>query len=214
MSLKKAIGEYLDFIREIGVHYETDEMLEMVTDFEEIRRFCRKTKKRIGIVNRNEFNIHVVDLVRNKKGELLSYERIIKAARGNSIVVIPFRNDKMLLLKQFRHALGTYQYAFLRGFGEAGLSPEENARKEIREELQCSAGDFVRLGTVVADSGLCGEKITVFRCNVDAPQIEEGYEEIASYIELTGEELSDKIRQGEINDGFTLSALTLLREKG
>lgn len=209
MDIRSKIDEYLDFIKETGFCYKDNNMIEMITDFDKIMDYCKKTGNNIGIINRNEYNVHVIDLVRNKNNQIYEYERIVKAVQGNSVVVIPFKENKIILLKQFRHALGDYQYAFPRGFGEISLSPKENARKEIIEELNCDSKDYIFLGNIVADSGLCGEKVYVFKCSVEPPCIQEYYENIASYIEVDETELSDMIRNRLINDGFTLSALTL-----
>lgn len=209
MDLRKSIAEYLDFINKISFQYKTDEVLELITDSDELMNYCQKNNKRIGIVNRTEFNIHLIDLVKNSNGELFLYERIVKAVQGNSVVIMPFHNDKIILLKQFRHALGDYQYALPRGFGEINLSPEENARKEIREELGCESESYVFLGNVVADSGLCGEKVCVFKCCVNNLNIREQYENIVSYVEATEQEFAEMVKNGMINDGFTLSAFTL-----
>lgn len=207
------IHEYLGFIKENKDLYQANEVLETVTDPAVIEEYCRKNDARIGVVYRSKYNIMVVDLVRDKAGRLFAYERIVKAARGNSVVIMPFLNGKILLLKQFRHALGDYQLAFPRGYGESGISPEENARKEISEELNCDAENISYLGRIVADSGVCGETVCTFQCNVRFPAVDGVYENIASFITVTEDEFSDMANKGLINDGFTLSAFLLYQAK-
>ena len=67
------------------------------------------------------------------------------------------------------------------------------------------------LGSVVADSGLSGGRAEVFACDVPAPNPDVGYEEIDSCIIVSPAELDELIADGQIDDGFTLSALALLR---
>lgn len=213
MTLRESLKEYLDFINQTGYHYKTEQVLEMILDIDLLTEYCEKNNRKIGIVSRTPFNVHLIDLVRNSNGDLFPYERIVKAVQGNSVVIMPFLNGKIILLKQFRHALGDYQYALPRGYGELCLTPEENARKEINEELNCESGDYAFLGHIVADSGICGEKVNVFRCSIEKPFVEGDYESIVSYIEVTEDEFNEMIRSGQINDGFTLSAAALYNSR-
>lgn len=112
----------------------------------------------------------LVDLVKDSKGDVFAYERIVHTATGNAIVVIPKYHNKYLLLKQFRHAIRTEQYAFPRGFGEDGLTGEENAKKELSEEINAiiKENSLTYLGKTVSDSGLCGDNVLVYQCEVEA----------------------------------------------
>lgn len=207
------IKEYLEFIKENKSLYQANEVLEVVTDPATIEEYCAKNNARIGVVYRSKHNIMVVDLVRNKAGRLFAYERIVKTVSGNSVVIMPFLNGKILLLKQFRHALGEYQLAFPRGYGEENISPEENARKEISEELNCNAENISYLGRIVADSGVCGEMVCAFQCSISLPAVDGVYEDIASFITVTEDEFCDMAKKGLINDSFTLSTFMLYRSK-
>lgn len=213
MDMQKDLQRYLCFLKERGFRYETNEVLEIIDDINMLVDYSKAHGVKLGIIYESPFHIFVVDLVRNKAGKLFPCERLVKTAVGNSVVVVPFREGKIILLKQFRHALGDYQYCFPRGFGEPDISPEENARKEIGEELNCTSSDYVFLGNTVADSGVCGEKICVFCCNVDEPTVNVLDENIESYIAVTDSELLEMIGQGKINDGFTLSAVALMKGK-
>ena len=52
-------------------------------------------------------------------------------------VCVPVFEGRFVLLRQYRHAIREFQYGFPRGFGEAGVSVEENVREEIQEETEC-----------------------------------------------------------------------------
>lgn len=208
MITEKEICEYLEMLKQYGFAYKTDEVMQLVTDSEELMRYSSTHSRRLGIIYRSSYHIFVVDLVRGKNGELYTYERIIKTASGNSVVIVVQCQDRYVMLRQFRHAMGDYQLAFPRGFGESGISIEENTKKEISEELNAIAYDIMRIGTVVADSGLCGEEVNIVVCKADLPEIKYGYEGITDIVLVSMDEICEMIKAGRINDSFTLSAVS------
>jgi len=201
--------EYLALLRQHPG--EAGDMLRTVDDPELLTAYSEAHGVRLGIVYKSRWHTLVVDLVRDRAGQLRTYERLLKTVSGSSVVAIPFHGEKLVLLKQFRHALGGYQYCFPRGFAEPGIPPAENARKELREELNCQPAEPTLLGQVVADSGICGEKVWVFRCDISMPRTDGKYENIEGHMEITLPELLQMVRSGQINDGFTLSAIALLQ---
>lgn len=207
------LQEYLNLLRQRPLPLAEGSLLEIIDDPAILEAYSRDHQTPLGIVFRSSRHIYVVDLVRDKTGRMFPYERLLKAVTGSSVVAVPVYGDRVVLLEQYRHALGEFQYCFPRGFAEEGLSPGENAVKELEEELNCRAGTPELLGQVVADSGICGEKVWVFRCPVSRPCTDGIYENIKSYITVTVPELTRMVRRGQINDGFTLSAIALLREK-
>lgn len=209
----QALQEYLQLLEQRGPEYTCDEVIEPVQDPLLLEKYSRETGMKLGIRYRGVRHILVVDLVRHRDGTLHPYERLLKTVTGSSVVIVPHRGEKLVLLKQFRHALGDYQYCFPRGFAEEGLQPAENAKKEISEELGCECTDLQLLGRMVADSGICGEPVWVYGCQVDQPAVAQFYENITGCIEVTVEEITQMVRDGKINDGFTLSAMTLLNAK-
>ena len=125
--------EYEKLLKERPELFIPSPTLEIITDPEQINNFYIKTKQRLGVIYSSKWNTLLVDLVKNINGDVFTYERIIQTATGDAVVVIPKYQGNYLLLKQFRHAIRTEQYAFPRGFGENGLSGEENAKKELME---------------------------------------------------------------------------------
>jgi ADP-ribose pyrophosphatase len=170
-------------------------------------------KCEIGLIYKSQYHIFVVDLVENIQGERFTYERLIKTQRGNSAVIICKYHNQYVLVKQFRHAVGGYQLAFPRGFGEPDISIEENVKKELFEELNTSAYQIKQLGNVIADSGICGERVNIVQCDVDMPHVDGVYEGIKTYVLLSAEEIQFLINSNQINDGFTLSAWSLYKHK-
>lgn len=186
--------------------------LRIVTDRAAVLQYEASAEGRpIGIAYSSPYNQLLVDLVEDGQGRRFAYERVVPAAK-NAVVIVPRFEGDFVLLRQFRHALRDYQLCFPRGYGEPGVSACDNAEKELFEELKVwPLGLMKHLGSVVADSGLSGGRIEVFACDVPAPNPDVGYEEIDSCIIVSPAELDELIADGQIDDGFTLSALTLLR---
>lgn len=190
--------------------------LEIITDTKIVDRFAEETGRELGVLYESSYHLLVVDLVRQSSPEergperYFAYERLLPAVERGAVVSVPMYGDRFVLLRQFRHAIRNPALSFPRGFGEAGLSAEENLVKELREELGAAEVTDVRLlGTVNSDSGILGNQAEVFFCRVDRLQIVQGYEEIEACVLLAEDELRALIRSGEIRDGFTLSAFTL-----
>jgi ADP-ribose pyrophosphatase len=202
-------GKYKNLMQEYEEFYKDSQQMPIEKDREVIRQYELKTGKKIGIAYRSDYNVLVVDLIKKQDGTHYPYERILPAVKKGAVVVLPQHNGKLVLLKQYRHALRGYQYSFPRGYGEAQISSEENVKKEIMEELGGNAENITYLGMVSADSGLTGSRASVYFCTIDEIQIEVGYEGIEAIVELDVDELKQWIAQGKIDDGFTLSALCL-----
>ncbi len=203
-------NDYFALMQERPEDFRQSAILEIVTDEDIICAYEREHQKKIGIMYRSPYHILVVDLVRGEDGRLFPYERILHTVSTGAVVCVPMVGDRFVLMRQFRHAMREVQYAFPRGFGEKGLSPEENIRKELGEELGAQVESVSPLGIVIADSGLCGIRVHAFVAKLAPPLYTARDEGILEAMLLTAEELRQKIRQGQINDGFTLSVLTLL----
>ena len=189
--------------------FKESDLLPIELDIKVIEKYMADTGKQIGVLYDSPYHMLIVDLIHDEKNDkYYTYERIVSPS-NDAVVIVPMYNGNFVLLNQFRHSLRDFQYAFPRGFGEFGISAENNARKEIKEELGVDAKTFSLLGTIVADSGLCGDTVYVYTCEIDAPKISKGYEGIESVFIKTEVEFSDMIKQNQITDGFTLSAYSL-----
>lgn len=202
--------DYYALMQERPEEFRNTGNIDIITDIGQVEEFVKKTKKKIGVIYRSNYNIWVVDLVKDADGNCFTYERLLPAVARGAVVTIPRYEGKYVLLKQYRHALRDYQYAFPRGFGESGLVSEENAGKEIAEELGATVTERRFLGKIVADSGCSGSTADVYVCEITSPQIREGYEGIQNVYIMETSELKQWIADGLITDGFSLAAWTLL----
>ena len=185
----------------------------IVMDPEVVENYVHETGKKIGVVYASEYHLLVVDLIQDKNGSLYTYERLLPAVEFGAVVAFTRYKDKVVLLKQYRHSLHDYQYAFPRGFGEKDISVEENVKKELREELGAVVKSCSHLGVVVADSGVAGNSVDVYECELSTLEEQRGHEGIESVCFLSESEMEAWIQEGKIQDGFTLSAWALYRSK-
>lgn len=164
--------------------------------------------RKYGVVYSSPYNTLVVDPIEDG-AHYYPYERIIPTSMKDGVVLLTMRKGKFVLIKQLRHAIRRMQLCCPRGFGEVGIETVENAKKELLEELGAAVTEEpIKLGTVTGDSGLLGGEATVYLMKIEKYHFiqEEGIREI---LELTPAELNEKIKSGEIDDGYTLSAFAL-----
>ncbi|MGF7009546.1 hypothetical protein M2146_000057 [Lachnospiraceae bacterium PF1-22] len=191
---------------------------EQHSSIKKISRLEELFNYRFGIVYKSQYNTLCVDPIKTSDDSFFPYERIIPTA-GNGVVMLTLCRGKYVLLNQYRHALRENQLCFPRGYGEPGLFSEENAKKELREELNASITKApIKLGTVSPDSGLTTSLVDVFLVEIDNYSPNVGHEGITNIIELSENDFKRLICQGDsenstsVNDSFTLSAYLLYKK--
>lgn len=209
MNIKETeLREYFELMENRPELFAENELIPIEKDIEIIKKFTAETGKKIGVVYHSGYNMMITDLITPKNEKPYVYERVIPDSEGSVVTVVKCK-DKFVLLKQFRHALRKYQYGFVRGYGEQGLSAKENAAKEIQEETGGKATERIYLGEIAADSGLTGGIAAVYLCKAENVSQKTGYEGIQELVLLEEHELVQWMASGRINDGFTLSAYAL-----
>lgn len=146
---------------------------------------------------------------------------ITAQANARGVVVIPVQNSTYLLQRQVRRATERPHLQFPRGFGELAESgpsdTHRDAARELFEETGLTASMVRTLGTIYLDPGLLSNPVSVVIAQVEIPddlvELGEqlGEEAIGEYVTATLADLSRLIRDGELDDGPTLAAISLLR---
>lgn len=206
MSNSKSWSRYLELIKQRPECFSDFGPLHIVTDKNIVNEFQLRTGKTIGVCYESKFNILIVDLVYETEGNYFAYERILPAVPKGASVCIPKYQNNFILLKQYRHSMRDYQLSFPRGFATPGLSGEENASKELAEELGATVNETVFLGYTVADSGLSGHKVGVYLCDISSYQTCYGHEGITDTVVVSELDFKKMISDNLISDGFTLAA--------
>lgn len=209
--MSEELQKYFCLMKEQPEQFRSSDMISIVKDIDEIEEYEEKAGKKIGVVYQSEYNIFVVDLIRNSDGTYYTYERLLHASQHGAVVAMAKYREQFIMLKQYRHSMRDFQYAFPRGYGEKGITAEENVKKELKEELDADVTYMEYIGKVIADSGLCGNEVSVFLCQVDGYAEKYEYEGIESVITLEEEKLEQWIKDGVITDGFSLAAYGLYK---
>ncbi|MDR2214565.1 MAG: NUDIX hydrolase [Nevskiaceae bacterium] len=207
-DFERCWADYEALMRERPEQFAPSAEFPIVTSKARAKAFAEETGLLVGVVYRSSYTLFLVDLI-DDGGPLYTYERVLPASERGAVVAVVSTNDKLILLRQYRHALRNYQWSFPRGFGEVGISSEENVRKELAEEINASVVSMRHLGRLVADSGLSGTTADVFHCQISGHALSANREGIVEIHEATPLEVEEMIAAGKITDGFTVAAYFL-----
>ena len=210
MEQKDSISAYFEFVKERPELFTQSSSIPLVLDEGRMRAFSQQSGRPMGIVYHNKGFYRVVADLCESGGEY-SYARVIYEQPTNGAVALPYCKGRFGLLRNFRHTSRMELLELPRGFAKKGLTPEENIREELAEEMNAQVTGLVRLGAVRADTGLAAGCADVFLAEVASASAQVGHEGIRELIWLEEKELYRMIAAGEITDGFTLSALSLYR---
>jgi len=218
------IQEYLEFAKKHPELFENEHAMlklemnpDIIATWRETRRKMFSEEKLppewadIGIILNDRYILILRDLVEFPNGSRGSYFRIINQADlrgGQGVVVLAEKDEKFLLLHQYRHPTRSWSYEIPRGFGEPGVKAEEQAKNEIREEVGGEIEELVDLGIYHSNTGLEGNKVKLFYAklkSVGKPALDEGIESI---LWVSSSELERMIANADITDGFTIAAYT------
>src|SRR3954451_17432453 len=101
----------------------------------------------VGVVFEDQYVRILRDAVRLPTGQDGTYIRIIPAPHlGDGVAILPRCQGRILLLRHYRHATRAWHLEAPRGFGHKDLIPEQNASRELREEIGCQGEKFINLG--------------------------------------------------------------------
>ncbi len=141
-----------------------------------------------------------------------SYVRIETVTKGRGAVVLVRAAGRIALVRVYRYPTDVWEWALPRGFSDDGDSTE-TARREVEEELGLDGVEPVLLGSVTPDSGLMATRVDIHRVTLDAvPKVvTRDPDEVHEVAWVSAAELERRIRIGEIQDAFTMAALTLDR---
>ena len=167
-----------------------------------------ETIKKLRTVFRGRVITVNIETVRLPNGHIADLE-IIHHPGGAAIVAIDDQ-QRVCLLRQFRHAIGGWIWELPAGKLEPNEPALETARRELSEEAGVAAADWISLGDYVSSPGVFTETVKLFMArglrNANMAH------EAAELIEIHWVPLSEACQRtlsGELNDGKT--ALALLR---
>lgn len=126
-----------------------------------------------------------------------------------SVVLLPrFDDGRVLLVRQYRHAVGRSLWELVAGRMDRGERPLAAARRELAEETGYRAQSFRRLLECFPTPGFLSERMVVFLVRglrPGAPRPEE--DERLLVRSFSPRRLEQMIRTGRIRDGKTILSL-------
>lgn len=129
--------------------------------------------------------------------------------------MVPFiRDDTLILIKQYRHAIGDYIWEIPAGTLDPDESPLECAKRELIEETGYSAKNWEKLGEITPVPGYSDERIHIFLATnlTSAPQNLDS-DEILNVHEIPLKDAVDMVLQGKIQDSKTISGIFFTLKK-
>jgi ADP-ribose pyrophosphatase len=128
---------------------------------------------------------------------------------SGSVVVLPvFADGSVLLIRQYRHAVGSFLWELVAGRVEPGESPLAGARRELLEETGCTARRFRRLMKVFPTPGFVSEWMVVYLAEglTQGVARPEDDERIASR-RFSLRQTEQMIRRGTLRDAKSIAAI-------
>ncbi|WP_028593466.1 NUDIX domain-containing protein [Paenibacillus assamensis] len=125
-----------------------------------------------------------------------------------AVAVLAIRDDKMIVVEQYRKPLGKSQVEIPAGKLDAGELPQAAATRELEEETGYIAESLIPLTSFYTSPGFADEIIHLFV----AEQLVQGSmqtdeDEFLEVTALTLDEAFTAIRAGRISDAKTISAV-------
>ena len=166
--------------------------------------------RRLG--TRRIYSGHVLDLDLDEVEEPggVRATREVVRHRG-SVAALPVHDDgRVVLVRQYRHAVAAMVWELPAGRIDPGEAPAEGARRELEEEVGLRPAILEPLLTFFTTPGFCDEVMHLFRATglSRVPARPEADERIEAGL-FTLDEARAMIQQGEIHEGKTLVALLL-----
>lgn len=163
------------------------------------------------------FRIHMEQIEKDGALRPFSYVEI-----KPGVTIVPFIDaHHILLVKEYRHPIKTWEFEFPSGMIDDGEKPVEAACRELMEETGYNADRLVDLGSYYPSFGSTDEKVHLFACKAvpcgERIKEEENYinreplEEIEKCV-LKIDDFEDLISDGAFQHGGGLIAWYKIKE--
>lgn len=167
----------------------------------------------VGLICHDPYLLILRDAVEFPDGARRTYTRVLNRF-GQGAAVFPLLDGRVVLTRQFRHAIRRWSLEIPRGAIEPGHTAESTAYTEVREEIGGDIAELVPIGFSHGSTHLHGNGAYLFFARlrgVGAPQLGEA---ITGIEQVTVAEFERLLRDGEIVDSVTLAAFAHARLRG
>jgi ADP-ribose pyrophosphatase len=130
--------------------------------------------------------------------------------RGAAVFAAVDDDERVHLVRQYRHAIGKELLEFPAGGLEEGEDPLETARRELAEELGLAAREWTYLGSFYSSPGFANELLHAYIAR--GLSVKRGTPDEDEELEVVRCPLAELLEQPErLMDGKSLAPLSLLR---
>jgi ADP-ribose pyrophosphatase len=151
-----------------------------------------------------------VDSVEKADGRMTTRE-VVEHADCVAMVAID-GEKRLLLVRQFRHAVGLELLEIPAGSIEPGETPEEAVSRELREETGYLPRNVLRLGGFFSAPGYCSEYLYLFLAtDLEYNPLQAEDTEGIELVRVSPSDARDLIVSGKICDAKSIAALASLR---
>ncbi|HRP01134.1 MAG TPA: NUDIX hydrolase [Candidatus Kapabacteria bacterium] len=130
-----------------------------------------------------------------------------------SVIIIPLLSyDTIIMVKQFRYLNQKVSLEFPGGSNKISLSSENNAKRELAEEIGYYPNKLIKIGTFNPFIGVTNEFCNVYvGLELISKKLEADKSEEFEIVNLNINSIDDKIQECEIWSGMTLATWALFK---
>jgi ADP-ribose pyrophosphatase len=163
---------------------------------------------RENLVYGNEFAAVYDDPVVFPDASEGNYLRIVESNGDPGVAVLAVHGDRVALVRTYRYPVSAAEWGVPRGFAH-GSDPAATARAELDEELGAEPDSLTPIGVVTPNSGILASRVVLFLARyTTAVSAQKDTREVAAVRWVAVPDLFREIANGDIQDAFTLSAIT------
>ena len=127
---------------------------------------------------------------------------------GASAMVPLSRKNTVILIRQYRHAIGDFIWEIPAGTLDPLETPLDCAKRELIEEIGFSANAWEKLGEITPVPGYSNERIHIFLATDLVPASQNlDKDEMLDIHEVELDDAMQMIHTGKIQDGKTIAGL-------
>lgn len=132
-----------------------------------------------------------------------------------AVVIVPIdESGNLLMVRQYRYAVGETLLEAPAGVVEEGEEPDETAQRELQEEVGRISGDLRKLGEFWATPGFCNELMHAYVArDLSHSSLAADDDENITVVAVPVAEALDMIAAGTIRDAKTIATLLLARHQ-
>lgn len=224
-SRERALEKYLELQSKRPELFRSGgaESIDILTDRSSIEEAqnaayrCRQARQldvsdvRAGLLGYDPYMLILRDPVRFPDGTFGLYNRIVE---GKSVAVLPMLGNRPVLVRIFRHGLRDWSLEFPRGGCDINESPQDAARRELREEIGADAIELISLGGFTPGGSSLSIYAELFVARIEQIGNPDRADGISEILPTEIAEVEAMIRDSRIIDGFTLSTFLRARLAG